>query len=353
MIRVSYVILILLILVSCSDSKETEKPTSPRIRKKTSIVNPTQNQNFARGTSIQVNIEADDDFQVDSVQVTIEDQSNTFLASSFTVSIPSQRVGSWRILIKIYDGESSETHYRTIKILPESAPDLYGYEIANTYPHNTDDYTQGLLIKDGKLYESTGQRGKSTLKKKDIATGAEDQVINLSADLFGEGLALINNEFYQLTWTSGVGFVYNESLEQVRTFNYQVQGWGLTTLNGQLILTDESEKLYFIEPSSFTIQKELEVYDNNGKVDALNELEVIDGLIYANVYLEDYIVVIDPETGEVLQKIDCSGLLTEAEAEAADVLNGIAYDENTGQIYITGKWWPKLFEVTFQPKTIQ
>lgn len=353
MIRLSYVFLALLILASCSDSKdETEKPSSPRIRKKSSIASPTQNQNFVRGTTIPITIQVSDDFGIDSVQITVGDQTTTYFGGSFEVTIPTQRVGSWRLLAKVFDGESSETHYRTVIVLPENTPEEYIIDVANTYPHDTDDYTQGLLIKDGSLYESTGRKGESTFKKKDLTTGETEKVVNLSADLFGEGLALIDNEFYQLTWTSGIGFVYNDEMEQIRTFSYQVQGWGLTTLGDELILTDESEKLYFIEPESFTVTRELQVYDNNGKVDSLNELEVIDGLIYANVYLEDYIVVIDPETGEVLRKIDCSGLLTDEEASDADVLNGIAYDESTGRVYITGKWWPKLFEVTFQPKTI-
>lgn len=353
MIRLSYAIIALLILTSCGGSKEdVEKPVSPRIRKKTSIVSPTQNQNFVRGNTIQIDIQASEDFSVDSIQVSIGDESTTFFETSFEVTIPSRRVGSWRILAKVFDGESSETHYRSIIVLPENSPEEYSLTIQNTFPHNSEDYTQGLLIKDGSLYESTGRRGESALKKKNISTGETEMVVNLASDLFGEGLALINDEFYQLTWTSGIGFVYNGQMEQVRTFNYQVQGWGLTTLEDELVLTDETEKLFFIEPESFTVKREIQVYDNLGKVDALNELEVIDGLIYANVYQEDYIVAIDPETGEVLRKIDCSGLLTDAERQAADVLNGIAYDASNGRVYITGKWWPKLFEVTFQPKTI-
>ncbi len=354
MIKLSYGFLaLLLLLASCSDSADqTERPSSPRIRKQSSIASPVQNQNFARGVSIPVEIQSSDAFTVDSVQLTVGDVTTTYFGSSFEMEIPSRKVGSWRFLAKVFSGESSETHYRTVVILPENAPDEYGYEIINTFPHDTEDYTQGLLIKDGALYESTGQRGQSTFKKKNLTTGETEKVINLSADLFGEGLAIFNDEFYQLTWTSGQGFVYNDQMEQVRTFNYQVQGWGLTTLEDELVLTDETEKLYFIEPTSFTIQREIQVYDNLGKVDSLNELEVIDGLIYANVYQEDYIVVVDPETGEVLQKIDCSGLLTDEEARSADVLNGIALDKSTGRIYITGKWWPKLFEVTFQPKTI-
>ena len=353
MIRLSYLLLALLILISCGDSKEdTQKPQSPRVRKKTSIITPTQKQNFVRGTRIKLEIESAEEFTIDSIQVGIGDSNMTFFESPFEVEIPSQKVGSWRILVKVFDGESSETHYRTVVILPENEPMAYTCNVKNTYPHNTDDYTQGLLIRNGKLYESTGQRGKSTLKRKSISSGESDKVVNLSSEYFGEGLAFINEEFFQLTWTSGIGLVYDESLEQTRTVNYQIQGWGLTTLGNELVMTDESEKLYFLDPDSFTIQRQIEVYDNNGKIDALNELEVIDGLIYANVYQEDFIVVVDPQTGEVLRKIDCSGLLTEDEARGADVLNGIAIDEATGRIYITGKWWPKLFEVTFEPKTI-
>ncbi|WP_370089929.1 glutaminyl-peptide cyclotransferase [Ekhidna sp.] len=352
MIRLSYVFLVLL-LISCTDSKEeTKKPSSPRIRKSTSVENPAQNQNVTRGEQIIVELSSSEDINIDSVEVTVGDVTSTYYQQTFNIDIPTRKVGTWRLLIKAYSGESSETHYRKVIVLPENAPEEFTYTIENTYPHDTDDYTQGLLIKDGILYESTGQNGKSTFKKKNLTTGETLQVVNLASNLFGEGLALLNNEFYQLTWTSGKGFVYNLNMEQIRTFNYQVQGWGLTTLGNELILTDETEKLYFIEPQSFTTQREIEAYTNEGKIDSLNELEVIDGLIYANVYQEDFIVVIDPETGEVLQKIDCSGMLTAEEAEEADVLNGIAYDSDTGRIYITGKWWPKLFEVTFQPKTI-
>lgn len=354
MIRFSYVFLTLLLIVSCGDSKEgTEKPSSPRIRKSTSIESPAQNQNFIRGSQIAVELNSSEGFSIDSVEVTVGDVSTTFYQKSFNIEMPNRKVGSWRLLIRIFDGENSETHYRKVVILPENEPEELTYSIENTFPHDTDDYTQGLLIKDGILYESTGQRGESTFKKKNLTTGETIKVVNLASNLFGEGLAAINDEFYQLTWTSGQGFVYNQEMERVRTFNYQVEGWGLTTLGNELVLTDETEKIYFIEPQSFTIQRELEVFDDNGKIDAINELEAIDGLIYANVYQEDYLVVIDPETGEVLQKIDCSGMLADEEAEKADVLNGIAYDAETGKIYLTGKWWPKLFEVTFQPKTIQ
>lgn len=354
MIRTSYVLLAmaLLCLVACSDSKdESEKPTSPRVKKSTKFESPATNQQFVRGTLIPL-VFTSSDQPIDSVQIVIDDQTSTYTESSFDVTLPGRKVGTWQLRAKVFCGESSETHYRKIIVLPENAPEEMTYSIENTLPHATEDYTQGLLIKDGFLYESTGQRGESAFKKKNLATGEVIGTVNLAANLFGEGLAEINDSFYQLTWTSGQGFVYNADLEQIRTFTYQVEGWGLATLGSELVLTDGTEKIYFMEPQSFVTQRQLEAYDNNGKVTALNELEIIDGKIWANVYQEDFVVVIDPETGEVLQKIDFSGLLTHQESQEADVLNGIAQDPETGAIYVTGKWWPKLFEVTVQPKTL-
>ncbi|MEM0941395.1 MAG: glutaminyl-peptide cyclotransferase [Bacteroidota bacterium] len=339
-------------LLSCSDGKkETNKPISPRVKKNTKIESPTQNENFIRGTTIPVSFSSST-AKIDSVQIITDHSKSTYTSSSFEFSFQDRKVGTRNMRAKVFYGEESETHYRKVIVLPESPPEEMTYKIVNTYPHDTEDYTQGLLIKDGYLFESSGQRGRSTLKKKEITTGRAIKVVNLDSELFGEGLTVFNDEFYQLTWTSGKGFVYNQNLEQIRTFSYEVQGWGLTTLGNQFVFTDETEKLYFMEPQSFTKQAELEVYDNDGKVDSINELEVIEGKIFANVYQEDFVVVISPETGEVLQRIDFSGLLTEAESNNVDVLNGIAVDPKTGKIYVTGKYWPKLFEVTIESKNI-
>lgn len=340
------------LLMSCGGSKkETSKPLSPRVKKATKITSPSQNQEFVRGTTVPFSFTTDE-AKIDSVHIIIDGETASFPSSSFEIDLPGRKVGTWSLRTKVFCGDKSETHIRKVIVLPEKAPEEMTYRVINIYPHDTEDYTQGLLISDGFLYESTGQRGESTFKKKDLITGETINVVNLANDLFGEGLALYNDEFYQLTWTSGKGFVYNQEMEEIRTFSYAMQGWGLTTFNNQLVLTDETEKLYFIEPSSFTVQSELEVYDNEGKVDALNELELIDGKIWANIFMTDDVVVIDPETGEVLQRIDFSALLTEEEADDADVLNGIALDPATGKIYVTGKFWPKLFEVTIQAKII-
>ena len=349
----SYIaILTLALCISCGENKEVaNKSASPRVKKSTKIESPSQNEEFVRGASIPM-LFSSSGAEIDSVVLTVDDRESKYSTSSFEINLPSRKVGSWSIRAKVYCAGESETHYRKVVVLPESAPTEMTYTVVNTFPHDVDDFTQGLLILDGVLYESTGQRGESTFKQKDLLTGEASKVVNLADDLFGEGLAFYKNEFYQLTWTSGQGFVYNREMEEIRKFSYPMQGWGLTTYGDQLILTDESEKLYFIEPSSFTVQSELQVYDHEGKIDALNELELIDGKLWANIFLTDDVVIIDPETGEVLHRIDFSGLLTSQESSAADVLNGIAVDPDTGKIYVTGKDWPKLFEITIQEKTI-
>ncbi|MEM6644058.1 MAG: glutaminyl-peptide cyclotransferase [Bacteroidota bacterium] len=343
---------IILFTLSCGDGKEEgSKPSSPRIKKNTKVELPKNNEKFTRGDLIPFEFSSTG-AAIDSIILVVEESVEKFSKAKFEMRLPGRKVGTWSIRAKVYCEGESETHFRKVIVLPEAAPREMTYTVSNSYPHQTSDYTQGLLIHEGFLYESTGQKGESSLKKKELKTGKTLKVTNLADQYFGEGLALINEEFYQLTWTSGQGFVYSLDLEQKRTFSYPMEGWGLTTYNDLLILTDETEKLYFIEPSSFTVQYQLEVYDDEGKVEALNELEFIDGKVWANIFQKDDIVVIDPETGEVLQRIDFSGLLTQEEAKNADVLNGIAVDPETGKIYITGKDWPKLFEITIQEKPL-
>lgn len=351
--KISFAILGI-ILFACGEDKKTERPSSPRIRKETKVVSPKQNQKFTLGDVMRFEIKATD-IQLDSIRVVYDSQNLTFKTNQFDLPVTSPKVGSKRLKTTVYFNGKTETHSTKVIYLPSSAPEEYGHEIVNTYPHDTEDYTQGLLVSDGFLYESTGQNGTSRLEKKNIKTGETIQQINLSDDFFGEGLALVDDQFYQITYTSGACFVYNRDFEKVNSFSFQGQGWGLCEYDGNLLMTNSTEKIAIRDPKTFSIIDELDVYDNNGKVDSINELEIIDGLIYANVYLKDYILVIDPATGAVVRKIDMSTLLTEAEAKEIDinggsVLNGIAYDKETDRIFVTGKLWPKLYEVKFRPK---
>jgi glutaminyl-peptide cyclotransferase len=235
---------------------------------------------------------------------------------------------------------------------PERETRLYSYRIINRYPHDPGAFTQGLVYHDGYLYESTGLYGRSTVRRVELETGAVVQIHRLGDGLFGEGLAIMGDEMFQLTWQREVGFVYDrESFELVRQFNYEAEGWGLATDGERLIMSDGSHYLYIRDPESFEELERIPVHDERGPVELLNELEWIDGRIWANVWRRDYIVIIDLETGWVEGRIDFTGLLQDDDRgdRRVDVLNGIAYDPDGGRIFVTGKLWPALYEVEIVP----
>ncbi|QDT64879.1 glutaminyl-peptide cyclotransferase [Calycomorphotria hydatis] len=219
-------------------------------------------------------------------------------------------------------------------------------EIVRELPHDKGAFCQGLLIHDGVLYESTGLYGESSLRRVDLETGGVKKIRRLDNRLFGEGLASHGEHLYQLTWKAGVGFIYDrKTLNYVGRFRYRGEGWGLTSDGKQLILSNGSSTLQFLDPKNFRVTGNLTVRDGNRIVNNLNELEFIDDVIYANVWFEDRIAMISPETGEVLSWIDCSELLPAEHRREEEVLNGIAYDKVQKRLYITGKNWPKLFEI--------
>ena len=225
------------------------------------------------------------------------------------------------------------------------------YSVVNTYPHDRGAFTQGLLFLNGVLYESTGQYGQSSLRKVELKTGKVLQQVNVPDQYFAEGLALLDGKLYQLTWQDRVGFVYDlNTFNQEKQFFYPFEGWGLATDGKSLILSDGSDQIRFIEPLTFTVQRTINVRENGRPVADLNELEYIKGQIYANVWQTDRIVRIDPATGQVTRDYDLSGLLPPEDREPnTDVLNGIAYDPDGDHLYITGKLWPKLFEIKLKP----
>lgn len=223
-------------------------------------------------------------------------------------------------------------------------------DIVRELPHDTTAYTQGLLWRDGWLFESTGQYGDSRLRRIDPESGAVVQEVYTSPAFFGEGLAAVGDQLIMLTWKAERAFVYDvASLEQVRTFRYRGEGWGLCHDNGRsrLIMSNGSDTLTIRDPTTFEPRDSVRVTLRGRPVTQLNELACVAGVVYANVYQEDYLVVIDLETGRVTHQIDAAGLLTAEEARGVDVLNGIAYDPDADTFYITGKDWPKMFEVRF------
>lgn len=233
---------------------------------------------------------------------------------------------------------------------PADVP-LYGYQVVAHYPHDPTAYTQGLLFHAGTLYESTGRRGQSSVRAVDLESGRVIEKQDLAWQYFGEGLALYDGRLYQLTWTAGTGFVYSlEGLERQATFRYTGEGWGLTFDGAHFILSDGSDTLRFYNPADFSLDRTVEVADEAGPVEDLNELEWVDGEVWANVWKLDRIARIDPGTGEVTGWIDLAGLLDTADAGAhAGVLNGIAYDPAAQRLFVTGKNWPRLFEIEIVP----
>jgi len=225
------------------------------------------------------------------------------------------------------------------------------YEVVNTFAHDTKAFTQGLVFENGFLYEGTGLYGKSELRKVELETGNVLQQHKLPDEFFGEGITIFGDRIIQLTLKSRTGFVYNkETLELLREFSYPTEGWGLTHDGESLIMSDGTPMLYFLDPETFMQNHKIMVLDQDSPVWGLNELEYIDGQIYANVWPTERIVKIQPETGEVIGWIDVEGILDpQGHSKLVDVFNGIAYDSAGGRLFVTGKFYPKLYEIKLIP----
>lgn len=225
-----------------------------------------------------------------------------------------------------------------------------GYQVIAMYPHDTGAYTQGLIWLEGNLVEGTGQLGESNLRKVELATGKVLKQVDNSGEIFGEGVTVLNGKIYQITWQNQKGFVYDaKTFAKIREFSINTEGWGLTTNGKELIYSDGSSNIYFLDTASFRELRRVGVNDNFGPVGNLNELEYIDGFVWANRYQSDFIYKIDPASGRVEARVDFSGLKQQAGFSVNDpmneVLNGIAWDSTGRRMFITGKYWPKLFEV--------
>jgi len=226
----------------------------------------------------------------------------------------------------------------------------YTYRVVNTYPHDPAAFTQGLVYADGFFYESTGLYGRSSLRKIEPATGKVLQKVDVPARYFAEGLALWQDSLIQLTWQSQLGFVYDKTTFDLKQdFSYLTEGWGLTHDDQHLIMSDGTSTIYFLDPETFQKTGQIEVRDEGLPVVRLNELEYIEGKIYANVWQTDKIAIIDPGDGHIAGWIDLTGLLSAAQSPGADVLNGIAYDAAKKRLFVAGKLWPLVFEIVLIP----
>jgi len=287
----------------------------------------------------------------DSVIIYFNGKLVTALKSApWEFSVPSSHLNSTgrkSVKATAWKDGKSQAVTRFIVLHSDISPVTYSYKVINVYPHNRDAFTQGLIYSKGLLYEGTGQEAGSSLRELELETGKVLRQLNLESSLFGEGIALLNDQIFQVTWENRVGFVYEKStFRLIRKIYYPTQGWGLTTVGDRIVMSDGSNILYFNEAEMFTTVSRLEVYDDKGKVESLNELEYINGEIWANIWMKDLIARIDPVSGKVLAYIDLKGLLPETDRSAdTDVLNGIAWDSEGKRIFVTGKKWPKLFEI--------
>jgi len=269
------------------------------------------------------------------------------------LSIENLTLGKHRLLAEMSLGDSVICDaYKTIEVYSEIKPTRRDFSILNNFSHNSDAYTQGLVMHEGSLYEGTGQYEESILAEVKLSNGSYDRKIDLPDEFFGEGVCVLGDKIYQLTWQSQTCFIYDlNTFELLDEFSYKSkEGWGLTTDGEYLIMSDGTNILTYINPENYDEVKQIEVYSGRDKQGNLNELEYINGEIFANIYQKNEIAIIEAKSGKVTSFLDCSELTKIARQNATknriDVLNGIAYNEKKGTFYITGKWWPTLFEIS-------
>jgi glutamine cyclotransferase len=356
------IILMLTWVLSCSGRsgkmKDAKDPVSTSVSEEVSqklikIISPEENKGFKLHQPVNVVMAPGTKSESpDSVTVYFNSKYvSTVRSAPWTLSIPPAfTVTTGRKSLKVTafkGGKPQNSVTRFMIVYSDIVPAKNGYRVIHSYPHNRDAFTQGLVYDNGVFFEGTGQETGSTLREVELETGKVIRQHNLDDALFGEGIALLNDRIYQVTWKSKVGFVYNKSdFKLINKIYYPTEGWGLTSMNDKLVMSDGTNILYFYEPEMFTVVSKIEVYDNEKKVDQLNELEYIKGEIWANIWMTDLIARIDPASGKVLAYINLKDLLPKADRDSeTDVLNGIAYDSSAGRIFVTGKKWPKLFEI--------
>jgi glutamine cyclotransferase len=338
------IILLGITLASCSDTKKGENSIF-------TIDNSNFKAQYQPQESLQIGILNPNDKAVDSIIYYVNDKK---IASKkgldkLTFELKDQKLGYQNLKALVYfGGENSEATAR-IELVSNVQPKLLKYKIVNTFSHDTTSFTEGLEFYKDTLYESTGLKGKSYVRKYDYRTGKVYKQINLDAKYFGEGITFINDKMYQLTWEEKTGFIYNaKTLKLEKTFAYDkdIEGWGMTNDGKYIYQTDKTEKIWKMDPNTQKMVDYINVYSGDSKIKAINELEWINGKIYTNVWQKDAIAVVNPNNGAVEGILDMSGLRKLINVTPDDYLNGIAYNPKTKTIFVTGKNWDKMFEVT-------
>ena len=305
--------------------------------------------NISNSETLKLSLDNKKNRTIDSVLYTLD---NTPIKENF--ELKNFKLGKHTIEATVYFNNEKQTATSTVTILNSELPKVYTFEIINEYPHDITSYTQGIEFLNDTLYESTGQYKESKLRKVDYKTGEVIKNIDLANEYFGEGLTILNNKVYQLTWKEGTGFVYDvNTFEKLSSFRYgnSKEGWGLCNNDNTIYKSDGTEKIWLLNPETLVEEEFIQVYTNKGKIVGINEMEWINGQIYANRYQKNGVAIINPTNGAVTGVIDFTTLTKKVtQHEGLDVLNGIAYSPNTKTIFVTGKRWDKLFEVKIVEK---
>lgn len=325
-----------LFLFSCSD-----EPT----QKDFGLATKDGQVRYALGSSFELVVDNKKGFEVDSISFF---RKNTRLDSP-QITISGEKLGVKTFIAKVHIGEHQFLLNTNVEIVSDKKPKIQKYKLVNTYPHDINAYTQGLEFHKDTLYEGTGQRGESQLRKVDFKTGKILKKHDLDKMYFGEGITIMNDKIYQLTWMARTGFVYDlNTWEQLKTFSFKKskQGWGLCNDGKKLYKSDGTEKIWTLDPETLEEQDFIQIYTNDGHIPRVNELEYINGKIFANIYQKNGIAIIDPNTGAVEAILNGSELKTKVtQHPELDVLNGIAYNPATNTVFLTGKNWDKIFEI--------
>lgn len=330
-VKLILLLVIVFTIISCNDEYELKLETPKQLPKEGKIT---------------VKVTEVNSQPIDSVLYALNGGKSS---AKNTFDLSNERLGKHVISAIVFYGERNKKLTNTVLKLSKTKPAVYNYEIVNEYPHDAKAFTQGLEYHNGYLYESTGQYKKSTLRKVDLKTGTVLNKIDLEAKYFAEGMTIKNNKIYQLTWKSNEGFIYSlENFKFEKGFGYgkSIEGWGLAHNETHIIKTDGTERMWFLNPETLKEEYFIETYTDKRKVDKLNELEYINGEIYANVWQKNIILIVNPKNGAIKGVLDLKGLQQKAGQRGEDnVLNGIAYDSENNRLFVTGKKWNKLFEI--------
>ncbi|WP_422351784.1 glutaminyl-peptide cyclotransferase [Flagellimonas sp.] len=311
---------------------------------------------FQQGQEVGVSIKNKKEIEISKLEYSLD--GKTLPVTDGKIKLDAGTLGNKTLVANISFGDQSIAIEKNIRLLAESSPEIYTYEILNTYPHDQTAYTQGLEFHNGILYESTGKKGFSTVRKVNFETGEVLEKIDMDSDVFGEGITLLNDQLYHLTWQKRMGYVYDpNTLEKKKDFSYgkSREGWGLCNDGTKIYKSDGTEKIWFLDPETLEEMGYIETVTNKSIFNKANELEFVNGKIYANVYQKESMMIIDATSGAIEGVINFGGLKNKIRKganwdEGNSVLNGVAYHKERGTFFVTGKNWDKLFEVQIRKK---